>query len=353
MKSIEKLFVLLIFSCLLILPNVYAKDNYLNVSDNTNKSVEHSMFTAGDDVSTNNNIKGIDFTAGNNLSINGSSEYGLIAGNSINFKGLVTRDLFIAGNQIVVDSNANLARDLYVAGNKVTVSADIKGNIFLVANEVIIDSKKIDGDITLSGGKLTISNDTKINGTLKYNDNIEYSKTNASINKVKTYHVEEKTKDEISSVSDVLLKIITSFIVALVIYILVPATYNVLDDVKKDNILKTFGKGFLFLIAVPIISILLMVSIICLPLGMIALLLYGMIIYLSSIISSVYFGKLIGSRCLKLDNVYLQILIGIIITTLIKLIPMIGGLYSIIIIILGVGLIYNILTKLRYKTNER
>ena len=172
MKSIEKLFVLLIFSSLLILPNVYAKDNYLNVSDNTNKSVEHSMFTAGDDVSTNNNIKGIDFTAGNNLSINGSSEYGLIAGNSINFKGLVTRDLFIAGNQIVVDSNANLARDLYVAGNKVTVSADIKGNIFLVANEVIIDSKKIDGDITLSGGKLTISNDTKINGTLKYNDNI-------------------------------------------------------------------------------------------------------------------------------------------------------------------------------------
>ena len=162
MKSIEKLFILLIFSCLLILPNVYAKDNYLNVSDNTNKNVEHSMFTAGDDVSTNNNIKGIDFTAGNNLSINGSSEYGLIAGNSINFKGLVTRDLFIAGNQIVVDSNANLARDLYVAGNKVTVSADIKGNIFLVANEVIIDSKKIDGDITLSGGKLTISNDTKI-----------------------------------------------------------------------------------------------------------------------------------------------------------------------------------------------
>ena len=107
------------------------------------------------------------------------------------------------------------------------------------------------------------------------------------------------------------------------------------------------------MIAVPIISILLMVSIICLPLGMIALLLYGIIIYLSSIISSVYFGKLIGSRCLKLDNIYLQILIGIIITTLIKLIPMIGGLYSFIIVILGFGLICNILIKLRYKTNER
>ena len=174
MENIKKLFILLIISSFLILPNVYAEDsNYLNISNNTVKTVNHSMFTAGDDVSTNNMVKGIDFTAGNNLNINGSSEYGMFAGNSINFKGMVTRDLFVAGNQIVIDSSANIARDLYVAGNTITISADIKGNIFLAASEVIIDSKEISGDVTLNSGKLTISDNTKINGTLKYNDNIE------------------------------------------------------------------------------------------------------------------------------------------------------------------------------------
>ena len=220
MENIKKLFILLIISSFLILPNVYAEDsNYLNISNNTVKTVNHSMFTAGDDVSTNNMVKGIDFTAGNNLNINGSSEYGMFAGNSINFKGMVTRDLFVAGNQIVIDSSANIARDLYVAGNTITISADIKGNIFLAASEVIIDSKEISGDVTLNSSKLTISDNTKINGTLKYNDNIDYS--NTSIKEIKTYHVDEKSKDEvIPSISSILLGIVTSFLVALAIYLL-------------------------------------------------------------------------------------------------------------------------------------
>jgi len=351
MKNIKKLFVLLIISSFLILPNVYAEDsNYLNVSNNTVKTVNHSMFTAGDDVSTNNMVKGIDFTAGNNLNISGSSEYGMFAGNSIKFKGMVTRDLFIAGNDIVIDSSANIARDLYVAGNSITISADIKGNVFLVAREVSIDSKEIDGDVNLTGNKLTISDNTKINGTLKYNDNIEYSNTNASIKEVKTYHVEDNNKDEIPSISSVLLGIVTSFLVALTIYLLLPASYKVLDEVNKSNVLKTFGSGFLFLIAVPVIFIVLMISIVCMPIAIIALLLYGIIIYLSSIISSVYFGKLIGNKILKLNNVYLQMLIGIVITRLVKLIPVIGGLYSFVIIVLGVGLVYNMLKKIHEKT---
>ena len=350
MENIKKLFILLIISSFLILPNVYAEDsNYLNISNNTVKTVNHSMFTAGDDVSTNNAVKGIDFTAGNNLNINGSSEYGMFAGNSINFKGMVTRDLFVAGNNIVIDSSANIARDLYVAGNTITISADIKGNIFLAASEVIIDSKEISGDVTLNSGKLTISDNTKINGTLKYNDNIEYSNTNASIKEIKTYHV-EKSKDEvIPSISSILLGIVTSFLVALAIYLLLPASYKVLDEVKKDKVFKTFGNGFLFLIAVPVISIILMISIVCMPLAIIALILYGIIIYLSSIISSVYFGRLIGNKVLKLDNIYLQILIGVVITKLVKLIPVIGGLYSFVIVILGVGLVYNMLKKLQKK----
>ena len=348
MENIKKLFILLIISSFLILPNVYAEDsNYLNISNNTVKTVNHSMFTAGDDVSTNNMVKGIDFTAGNNLNINGSSEYGMFAGNSINFKGMVTRDLFVAGNQIVIDSSANIARDLYVAGNTITISADIKGNIFLAASEVIIDSKEISGDVTLNSGKLTISDNTKINGTLKYNDNIDYSNTNASIKEIKTYHVDEKSKDEvIPSISSILLGIVTSFLVALAIYLLLPASYKVFDEVKKDKVFKTFGNGFLFLIAVPVISVILMISIVCMPIAIIALILYGIIIYLSSIISSVYFGRLIGNKILKLNNVYLQILIGVVITRLIRLIPIIGGLYSFVIVILGVGLVYNMMVKL-------
>lgn len=260
---------------------------------------------------------------------------------------MVTRDLFVAGNQIVIDSSANIARDLYVAGNTITISADIKGNIFLAASEVIIDSKEISGDVTLNSGKLTISDNTKIDGTLKYNDNIDYSNTNASIKEIKTYHVDEKSKDEvIPSISSILLGIVTSFLVALAIYLLLPASYKVLDEVKKDKVFKTFGNGFLFLIAVPIISVILMISIVCIPLAIIALILYGIIIYLSSIISSVYFGRLIGNKVLKLNNIYLQILIGVVITRLIRLIPIIGGLYSFVIVILGVGLVYNMMVKL-------
>ena len=57
-----------------------------------------------------------------------------------------------------------------------------------------------------------------------------------------------------------------------------------------------------------------------------------------------------AKKIFHLDNIYLELLIGIISIKIISMIPYIGPVYLFIMIILGLGLMYNMYKKLRIKT---
>ena len=365
MKNLKKVLLLLIVSCSLLFSNVYTVNaeveskvddtNYLNIeNENSNKVVNRSLFTAGDDIFVDSNIRGINFAAGNTLDVKGSSEYGLIAGNKIKFKGLVTRDLFLAGNTIEVSETANIARDVYIAGNNITVNANITGNLFLAGNKVVINSKNITGNVKVAATTLEIADDSEINGTLLYNQDATYQSSKAVINKVKTYQ-QRKEKDYTSSktIASILMGIVTSFLISLMLYYVLPGIFIQLDRAAEESkLLNTMRTGFIYLLAVPVISLVSMATIIGLPLGIVLLFFYVVTIYLSRLISAIYFGKLMAKRVFHLDNVYLEILIGVISIKVISMIPYIGPIYLFVMIILGLGLMYNMYKKLRIKTRQ-
>lgn len=366
MKNLKKVLLILIVSCSLLFSNVYIVNaevegkadntNYLNIeNENSNKVVNHSLFTAGDDISTDSNIKGINFAAGNTLDIKGSSEYGLIAGNEINFKGLVTRDLFLAGNTIKVSETANIARDVYIAGNNITVNADVAGNLFLAGNKVVINSKNITGSVKVLASTLEIADATEIKGTLLYNQDATYQASKAIINKVETYQREQRDEVSISSrkIASLLIGIVTSFLFALMSYYILPGIFIQLDKAAEESkMLNTMGTGFVYLLAGPVISLVSMATIIGLPLGIVLLLFYVITIYLSRLISAIYFGKLMAKRVFHIDNIHLEMLIGVLSIKIISMIPYIGPIYLFVMIILGLGLMYNMYKKLRIKTGK-
>lgn len=358
MKNLKKVLFLFMVGYSLFFINictVKADDtNYLNIeNEDSNKVVNHSLFTAGDDISIDSNINGINFAAGNTLDIKGSSEYGLIAGNEIDFNGLITRDLFLAGNKIKISKTANIARDVYIAGNNITVNADIKDNLFLAGKKVVINSKNITGNVKVAAGTLKIADDTEIKGTLLYNQDATYQTSKATINKIETYQTEQKEEDVVSSraIASFLIEIVTSFLILLMLYYILPGIFIQLDRMSKDTkLLNTMGQGFIYLLAVPVISLVAMATIVGLPLGVVLLFFYIVTISLSRLISAIYFGKLMAKKIFHLDNIYLELLIGIISIKIISMIPYIGFIYLFIMIILGLGLMYNMYKKLRIKT---
>ena len=78
----------------------------------------------------------------------------------------------------------------------------------------------------------------------------------------------------------------------------------------------------------------------CLPLSILLLILYILAIWLSNIFTSYLLGNLIWKNFIKKDeNIYLIGLIGISVISILTIIPYIGTLFSVISVMIGMGII--------------
>ena len=97
-------------------------------------------------------------------------------------------------------------------------------------------------------------------------------------------------------------------------------------------------KGLIGLIIIPLVSLILLVTVVGLYLGLISLLCYIIMLLLSTIMSSMVIGENIITKLAKKEsNPYLAIIIGVTLIKLIGIIPSIGGLIYFFSFIYGFG----------------
>lgn len=341
MKKILKIFLILfMFSTV----TVYADSNNLFRADDSlliNEDLNGTSFLAGNSVTTENRVDGILVAAGNLMNINGESDYSFIAGNTININRATFKDGFIAGSSIDIKSS-EIKRDLYAAGEKITLTSDVGRNAYLGGENIVIDSR-VYGDLYIAADNITINSNAVIKGKLKYNEDakINISK-DASINEKETYK-DVNVKVEVNPVTKIVNKITNSLlsffnmlVIGLFMVLLIPRLFKKLKELNNDKLLPAFGFGVLILIALPIAAIMVMFTVVGISTGIIALVLYGLMAYLSTILSTYKLSQLAFGN--KIKNDYLLLLVGLAIVYVIKLIPFVGGLVSFALLCLGLGL---------------
>ncbi|MBR3319686.1 hypothetical protein IKG20_00025, partial [Candidatus Saccharibacteria bacterium] len=100
------------------------------------KSIPHSYFQAGYDITSSDAVDGIHFVAGNIIDYSGSSEYGAFGGNSLKINGSIEKDLFVAGSSVEIGEDAAIGRDVYAAASSLIIKANLNGNIFIGGNRL-------------------------------------------------------------------------------------------------------------------------------------------------------------------------------------------------------------------------
>lgn len=355
-----KIFISLLLVNLMIIPTAFAIDitDLANADESlkVEKNLFGTSFSAGNDVNITSKIDGISFVAGNTINDSSESDYLFEAGNIVNLTNVKTRDLFVAGNQIIINSS-DLKRDVYAASSNFKFEGRIGRNLYVGAESVVINGK-IKGNVVINAENITISNNAKIDGILKYNEdaNISIAKESniSSIEKTKAIAKEKISKE---NVSNVLIDLLSSYgnvlIFGLVLMLLMRKAFDKIDAEKLEasNVFKTIGIGFITLIAIPLVSIIAMVTGIGVASGIIILLLYGISIYATSIITSYYFGKKILNS--KIDNDYLLFAISLLILKIVIIIPFIGGLVSFASLLFGLGMIYTLIKKSLNKKKQK
>ena len=309
-------------------------------------SYNSTRFVAGNKVDDKSVVEGIAFVAGNDVTLEGSSTYGFYGGNYLTIREKVINDLFAAGNAINIYPEANIGRDVYLAASDIKISGTIERNLNAGASSIDLRGAVIGGDANLASEKVILDENTVITGKLTYVEDANISGLDkAKIGSVATSKATRVVVNYnfMDMVYAFAISAIAAFIVMVVLFYILPKYQDKLATLKFEvgDILKTILIGLVTLVLLPLISIMAMFTGFLTPLALIALALFAISIYIAYL--SVYYlvGKLITTKIFKKDNVYLAAVIGIVLTTLLMYIPVLGSFISFICLTYGLGLVCN------------
>ena len=346
----HSLFLLLVL-CLPII--VQAK--VIESDDNINLEGEHnsSKLVFGNEISSNASVDGIFISFGNQVKTEGNISYGAYAGNDITIKDNVEKDLFIAGNSITIDHEAKIARDAFIAGNIVSINTDIGRNLRIAASSVDLSDITIKGNVTIYADEITFNENTTIVGSLTYYENSIIEGLNEdNIGKI---NIKEANTLEFS-LSDVILnaviRLARNYITMLALLLLFVKLQKAI--LKQKVSIEAVGydllKGFGVLVLVPCLALVTIFSSLLFSLSLIAIVLYVIAIYLSTLISAYVIGNQIWKHTKRNSNIYLELLVGLVIVEALSYIPIISFFVQFGCLLFGLGRIYNIF---KYAINKR
>lgn len=313
MKNIKRVLAIFCLVILLIPTVIFATGSYSN--DN--------IMVIDETVAVNGTANGLIMLCGNTISSNANGDYGFIAGREVNVSGNITRDAFIVGETVTIEQTGVINRDLYVCASKVIINGAVNRNIYVASSEVLVGDKAyIRGDIHSTTSKLVINETANVLGTVEYK-----STTNVSIPegiKTNVIAVEAKDKTNKTNTIDVqgeLFGLLTIFITFVLLLLLAPGFFRKCDNNYSRNAKKmfaSFGIGLLVLVFLPIVSIVLMITIVGAPFAFVLLLLYIIAFIIAGVVGSyVTVRTIVGENM----NKFLTGVIGVVAYKLLMLVP--------------------------------
>ncbi len=292
-----------------------------------NGLVEGNLYAAGNDVIINGEVLGNIFVAGSNIEINGKVSGDIYtAGQDIKITGLVGGNVFAAGNTLELDNEAEVGIDVFLAGSDISVDSQINGDGFLTAGYISVDGR-IDGDLNYSAEKVDIDEDN-VGGKI---------------------FREEKKPETAGSILLGKLFTFLSFVFT-VVMIWVVITFVISKDHKeklvrlmdKENAISTiFLFGLVGLIISFLLPLLLFITGVGIKLGIFTMILNSALLYFSGGIAIVVLSSLLSKKIpsLAVGNNILIVLIMAVVVGILKAIPIISGLVSFPLLVVGYGLI--------------
>jgi len=339
-------------------------------------------------------------TGNSNISSTFEKDLFIVSGDS-NFDGIVKGDLFVIGGKVNV--YGKVLGDVRVIGGEVTINGELENDLVVIGGKV-----NISPSANIKGQSLFIGGETDVNANTNYPVKIISAKTylnnqtnsdlevttqnlvlgsNAKINKGMTYYAPKKATEEsgsfvtgninfnqITPLQDIsfvkravinfvsfwlILKFVTTLLIAFILaYVFRIFTKNVVD-LSLNSFGKSLALGLLSIFVIPIIIILLLVSLVASPIGILVLILFIALLIIIPAVSGIMAGALIRKLFTKKDNYVIDfstVAIGVITLTFISFVPYFGDITKMLLNLVAIGAsgryIYKTIFKLNYSGTQ-
>jgi len=328
--------------------NMYVVSNNITIEG----VVNGDLIALAQNITVKGRVVGDIISASQNLNIEGevSGNIRSIANTASLVNTTVKRNVNLVGTNILISKNSNINWDALVLARVVEMRGTVQGSLHGVADKLLI-SGDVNKDVSFTinqnddyyqGEPIKITDDSNIKGDLNYsynkNLNIDKSLIAGAIN----FNKKDIENDWQKNIWNFIIAVFSALVVGLVFISISKKEMTIIQEKANSKYGKSLliGLGILFL--TPIVSIILMMTIIGIPLGFIMLILWFITLYFAQIMISLGLGKQIRERLFKAKkkNIMADLIIGITVLYLLFSIPIFGGVITFFSTLLGLGIIW-------------
>lgn len=314
-------------------------------------SVAGNVYAFAQNINVRGTVNGTVFTGGADVTLDVDNVGSLLAaGGKVRVSGNVLHNVIIAGGQLAVDKEAHIGKDLKAAGGHLSVDGTIDGNVKAGVGSFIMSGQS--GDVRVHADDIIVKKGARINGDIIIeSDGAPVIEDGAVITgDMIAREPEHEDKAVFFALAPVIAAVVTmlkiAFFIARVLVgiVLIALAGNYVRRIKDTLITKpwkSLGWGFLGVVIIPVLVIILFAVIIGFPFAVFGVYIYTILLYLSSIFVSVVIGEKIIQLFKKKGDIslYLSLIVGIIILSILQFIPILGFLVKIAVVLFGTGMI--------------
>jgi hypothetical protein len=319
----------------------------LNLTD----TIEGDAFLAGGQVSTASEVKGDLVVAGGEVSVGGAIGDDLYAGGGdVRLDAIVSGNARLAGGDVEVGPATVVAGALTLTGGRVQFDGNAHEYLQASGGSVRINGQ-VNGDAEVRAEELEIGPDTRIGGKLVYRGpvqpqvpegaliagGIEFHEQDAG----RFFRDREPAVDAAHGIGTVLW-FAGVFCAAALFVVLLPAWSGEAAAVIGRKPLQSLGLGLAILVCVPFVAVVLLITIIGIPVALLLMSLYLVVLFLGWVTTAWWIAQR-GLAALRPGQPagrglqLLALLLGLVALSLLRAIPLLGGLVGLLALLAGIG----------------
>jgi cytoskeletal protein CcmA (bactofilin family) len=323
--------------------------------------IDDDLYAFGRIVNIQGTVRGDLITAAEQVSISGSvegdvmsaSSKGLIsspvggslraAGSELTVSAPVGGDAMLAAGNIRLTDEAQVSKDLYLASGDATVQAPVQGELHAASGTLTL-AAPVGRDAHAEVGTLRLTEGARINGNLSYRSDKDAQLAPGA---VVTGHVERLEPQRAHGPGGALVAffwvrwLVGLFALGLLLVLLFPDFARRSTAMLRQQPLSSLGWGAALFVGLPIAAALVfMVGLLVGGwwIGLFILALYGLALALSFPVVGVLLGRWLLERFHKTGaHLVLALLVGLVLLSLVRLVPILGQLVLLATVLFGLG----------------
>jgi cytoskeletal protein CcmA (bactofilin family) len=323
--------------------------------------VDDSLAVAGDVVAVDGMVTGNLFAAGHRVILRGTVKGDLVAvGERVEIEGTVDGNVFAGGGTVFV--RGSVRRSVHGAGNTVRIdsSGRVDGDVVGFAGTIDFDGR-VGRDLVAFAGMTNVRGDAGRNASVRTRrlhveapariggNLVAHVRDAAAVQVDEGAIVSGKTetrllpkeKSRYTRVGFYVWKLIwlaAAFLVGLALHALLPGLFPARLP-GTVALLRAAGLGFVALVVVPAAALLLMLTLIGLPAGLLILGLWCAGLYLAQILVATLVGRgFLQKADAPPASIAPVLLVGLVLVAVSVNLPYVGGLLRFVVLVLGLGL---------------